>query len=97
MATLEKLVELIPAQKKVWKRFEKAFKEFKAAGGAFYTVLETVHGYNGKHVKDIGNDGDYSLHFRNIGPSIMAPRLSGFADGEHFLTFKDGVAVEDDK
>ena len=97
MATFDELVELTPAQKKAWKRFEKAFKDFIAAGGAFYTVLETVHGYNGEHVKCVENEGDYSLYFRDIGPSITDSGLAGFADDEHFVTFRNGVEVEDDE
>lgn len=94
MATFEELVELTPAQQKAWNRLEKAFNDFKKAGGKFYTVLETVHGYNGKHVESIENEGDYSLHLRTIGPSISDGGLSGFADDEHFVTFKRGVEIE---
>ncbi|HAH9343278.1 TPA: hypothetical protein HIQ17_002850 [Escherichia coli] len=95
MATFNELVELTPAQEKAWKRFEKAFNDFKKAGGKFYTVLETVHGYNGKHVSNIDTEGDYSLNFRTIGPFIFDAGLAGFADDEHFVTFKRGVEVED--
>ncbi|EHW7991904.1 hypothetical protein K3J40_002373 [Escherichia coli] len=95
MATFDELVELTPEQKKAWMRFEKAFKDFKRAGGKFYTVLETVCGYNGEHVECIENDGDYSLSWHEMPVSISDPGLAGFADDEHFVTFNPGVEVDD--
>jgi hypothetical protein len=95
MATIEDLTALTPEQQRAWNRFEKAFNDFKKAGGKFYTVLETVTGYNGKHVKTIENDGDHSLMFKDIGPHIFDAGLAGFADDEHFITFKNGVEVDD--
>lgn len=94
MRTIEDLTDLTPEQAKAWRRFEKAFNDFKAAGGEFYTVLETVTGYNGKSVKTIGNEGDHSLRFKCIGPHIFDSGLAGFADDEHFITFKRDVEVE---
>lgn len=96
MATFDELVELTPEQQRAWNRFEKAFNDFKKAGGKFYTVLETVHGYNGKHVRNIENEGDHSLNYRSIGPSISDAGLAGFADDEHFVTFNRGVKVDED-
>lgn len=95
MATIEELTELTPAQRRAWNRFEKAFNDFKKAGGKFYTVLETVTGYNGKHVQDIGNDGGHTLRFHDIGPHIFDAGLAGFADDEHFITFNIGVEVDE--
>ena len=95
MSTISDLTSLTPEQAKAWRRFEKAFNDFKAAGGEFYTVLETVTGYNGKLVETIGNDGDYSIRHESIGPSISDPGLAGFADVEHFITFNRGVEVGD--
>lgn len=50
MATLQELIDLTPAQEKAWKRLEKAVKDFRAAGGKFYSVLDTLSAYNGEHV-----------------------------------------------
>lgn len=94
MPTFEELVELTPAQQKAWNRFEKAFNDFKAAGGRFYTSLETVHGYNGAHVQCIENTGDHSLHEHSMPAFIFDAGLAGFADDEHFVTFKRGVKVD---
>lgn len=95
MATFDELVELTPEQAKAWRRFDKAFNDFKKAGGKFYTVLETVYGYNGEHVKTIENDGDHSLHTHEMPVFIFDAGLAGFADDEHFVTFKRGVEVDD--
>ncbi|MBE0114578.1 hypothetical protein [Klebsiella michiganensis] len=95
MATFDELVELTPEQRRAWNRFEKAFKDFKKAGGKFYTSLESVHGYNGEHVQDIGNEGDHSLHEHSMPVFIFDAGLAGFADDEHFVTFKDGVEIDD--
>ncbi|ELE6478034.1 hypothetical protein RMS99_004233 [Enterobacter hormaechei] len=56
MATLQELIDLTPEQEKAWKRLEKAVKDFRAAGGKFYSVLDTLSAYNGEHVYciDIG-------------------------------------------
>ena len=90
MATFDELVELTPAQQKAGDRFEKVFNDFKAAGGKFYTV----HGYNGAHVQSIENDGDYSLHEQSMPAFIYDAGLVGFADDEHFVTFRCGVKVD---
>jgi hypothetical protein len=39
------LIDLTPAQEKAWKRLEKAVKDFRAAGGKFYSVLDTLSAY----------------------------------------------------
>ncbi|MEB4492262.1 hypothetical protein [Klebsiella pneumoniae] len=95
MATFDELVELTPEQARAWRRLERAIRDFRAAGGQFYTVLETVFGYNGEHVASIGNEGDYSLKFRDVGPGISDDGLAGYADDEHFITFKPYVEMED--
>ncbi|MGQ7198499.1 hypothetical protein ACUOA9_35320, partial [Escherichia sp. HC-TM1] len=40
MATLQELIDLTPSQERAWKRIEKAVKDFRAAGGVFYSVLD---------------------------------------------------------
>lgn len=91
--TVQELIDLTPKQAEAWKQLEKAVKCFEKAGGKFYTVLDTVYGYNGKHVDDVGETGkhftgDFSM------PSITSSGLSGFADDWHGFTFKDGVEVD---
>ncbi|WP_261666927.1 hypothetical protein [Erwinia mallotivora] len=93
--TLQQLVDLTPEQLKAWKRFERAFKDFKKAGGKFYTVLETVYGYNGEHIHDVDNDVGHHVQGVSM-PSIMDRGLSGFADDWHGFILKDGVEVADD-
>lgn len=92
MATLQELIDLTPEQSKAWKRFEKAVKDFKAAGGEFYTVLETVSGYNGKYVKYIENDEDNGTDSVSM-PSVLDVGFSGFADDAHGFVLKDGVEI----
>lgn len=93
--TLQEIVDLTPEQLKAWKRFERAFKDFKKAGGNFYTVLETVYGYNGKDIYDVDNDGEHDTQSVSM-PSIMDRGLSGFADDWHGFVLKAGVEVTDD-
>ncbi len=50
MATLQELIDLTPEQEKAWNRLVKAVKDFRAAGGKFYSVLDTLSAYNGEHV-----------------------------------------------
>lgn len=38
MATLQELIDLTPEQEKAWNRLVKAVKDFRAAGGKFYSV-----------------------------------------------------------
>ncbi len=94
-ASLQELVDLTPDQEKAWKRFEKAFKDFKKAGGNFYTVLETVYGYNGKYIYEVDNDGDHFVGDVSM-PSIMDMGLSGFADDWHGFILKEGVEISED-
>lgn len=94
--TLQELVDLTPEQLKAWKRFERAVKDFKTAGGKFYTVLETVYGYNGEDIDDVDNDGEHNTQSVSM-PSIMDKGLSGFADDRHGFVLKDGVEVSDER
>ncbi|CAI1573727.1 Uncharacterised protein [Serratia entomophila] len=99
--TLEDLLELTPAQLKAWKQIEFGVKAFKKAGGEFYTVLETVSGYNGKYVDEIIGDeresryptADAHMH------SIFDVGLACFADDTHFihLTDKGEALIEGDE
>lgn len=95
MATLQELIDLTPEQEKAWKRLEKAVKDFRAAGGKFYSVLDTLSAYNGEHVSFIDETGDHhasSVHMQ----SIDAPGFCSFADDWHGITLKDGVEVDED-
>lgn len=95
MPTLQELIDLTPAQEKAWKRLEKAVKDFRAAGGRFYSVLDTLSGCNGEHIATIDSDTGYhtaSVHM----PSIDNPGFTSFADDWHGITLKDGVEVEED-
>lgn len=95
MATLQELIDLTPAQEKAWKRLEKAVKDFRAAGGRFYSVLDSLHAYNGEHVAAIDNDTGY--HTASVYmPSTTDPDLSSFADDWHGITLNDGVEVDED-
>lgn len=95
MATLQELIDLTPEQEKAWKRLEKAVKDFRAAGGRFYSVLDTLSGCNGEHVDTIDNDTGY--HTASVYmPSIDAPGFTSFADDWHGITLKDGVEVDED-
>ena len=95
MATLQELIALTPEQEKAWKRLEKAVKDFRAAGGRFYSVLDTLSGCNGEHVATIDNDTGY--HTASVYmPSIDAPGFTSFADDWHGISLKDGVEVDED-
>lgn len=95
MATLQELIDLTPAQEKSWKRLERAVKDFKAAGGKFYSVLDTLNGYNGEHVADIDENGDYHTESVYMA-SIDCTGFTSFADDWHGITLKDGVKVDED-
>lgn len=95
MATLQELIDLTPTQEKAWKRLEKAVKDFRAAGGKFYSVLDTLSAYNGEHVTTINGDTGYhtaSVHM----PSIDSPGFTSWADDWHGITLEDGIEVEED-
>jgi hypothetical protein len=95
MPTVQELIELTPEQRKAWKRLEKAIKDFKQAGGAFYSVLDTLNAYNGNNVAFIDETGE---HFTGnvLFESIDSPGLTSFADDWHGITFKPGVVPEDE-
>lgn len=99
--TIDELVELTPEQRKAWKRIESAVKAFKKAGGEFYTVLESVHGYNGTYVEtiDCGERGEGISTNDAFMPSIFDAGLAGFADDPHFfhLTDKGEKMLEGDE
>lgn len=98
--TVADLLELTPAQLKAWKQIESGVKAFKKSGGEFYTVLETVRGYNGKYVEEITGDehesrystSDVHMH------SIRNHGFAGFADDSHYihLTDKGNALLEED-
>lgn len=89
---LQNMVSLTPEQHKAWKRLEKAFKDFKKAGGEIYTVLDTVNAYNGQYIA--GVDSDVGLHTAGVlMPSITDPGFCSFADDWHGFILKEGVEV----
>lgn len=99
--TIDELVELTPEQRKAWRRIESAVKAFKKAGGEFYTVLESVRGYNGKYVDEITGD-ERESHYPTTDihmHTIFDAGLSGFADDTHFihLTDKGEALLEGDE
>ncbi|HDL6885648.1 TPA: hypothetical protein PXL93_001583 [Yersinia enterocolitica] len=89
--TTEELLALTPEQVKAWKRFKAAVKDFKKAGGEFYTVLDSVRAYNGKYVEQITGDESESPHETSDAgmDSISNPGLSGFADDTHYIHLTD--------
>ncbi|KAF6596663.1 hypothetical protein G9G39_06255 [Cronobacter sp. EKM101R] len=94
MATLQELIDLTPEQARAWKRFERAVRDFRASGGKFYSVLDTISGYNGEHVARIDNDVGY--HTQSVFmPSVDAPGFTSFADDWHGITLKSGVEVDE--
>ena len=95
MATLQELIDLTPAQEKAWKRLEKAVKDFRAAGGKFYSVLDTLSAYNGEHVATINGDTGYPTASVYM-PSIDSPGFTSWADDWHGITLEDGIEVEKD-
>lgn len=96
MATLQELIDLTPEQQRAWKRLERAVKDFRAAGGKFYSVLDTLSGYNGEHVACIDESGDY--HTASVYmSSIDSTGFTSFADDWHGITLNDGVEVEEDQ
>ena len=92
--TLQDLIDLTPAQAKAWKRLERAVKDFKEAGGKFYSVLNTLSGYNGEHVSCIDNDTGYHTGSVYM-PSIDSEGFTSRADDWHGITLKDGVIIEE--
>lgn len=92
MTPQEKL-SLTPDQEKAFKLFERAFNKCKKSGITFYTVLESVTAFNGEYIDSIHDDKS-ALDFSLGDPStpdyncIMHPDLSGWADDEHFVSFK---------
>jgi len=93
---IQRLVDLTESQKKAWNKIEKAFKEFKSAGGKVYTVLGTVSAYNGQYIA--GVDNDVGHHTADVFmPSISDEGLSGFADDWHGFILKEGVEVSSDE
>lgn len=85
----DELLALTPAQEKAWRKFKKAVAEFEAAGGKFYTALETVHAYNGEYVTDISNDSSQYLAPDACMDYIQNMGFSGFADDTHYIHLTD--------
>ncbi|MGM7654041.1 hypothetical protein [Serratia marcescens] len=85
--TIDELVELTPEQLKAWRKIESGVKAFKKAGGEFYTVLESMHGYNGAYVDEItGGERREGIPTNDAYmPRIFDAGLAGFADDKHFF------------
>ncbi|CAI1103887.1 Uncharacterised protein [Serratia ficaria] len=85
--TIDELVELTPEQRKAWRKIESGVKAFKKAGGQFYTVLESVHGYNGTYVDTIdgGERGEGISTNDAYMPIIFDAGLAGFSDDSRFI------------
>lgn len=93
--TVSQLIELTETQQRAWDRMVRAMRDFEKAGGQFYTVLETLNGYNGEYVERIDNEGDFNTQDVYM-PYYVSTGLSGFADDKHFITLKEGVEVEEE-
>jgi len=82
---------LTPDQQKAWNAFKRAVKKCEKSGIKFYTVLETVHAVNNKHLHTIHDgDGAEHLNMQDSGaPSICNFGFSGWADDIHYAEFID--------
>ncbi|CAI1036884.1 hypothetical protein [Serratia fonticola] len=98
--SLEELLALTPEQEKAWRQMKAGFKAFTKAGGKFYTILESVHAYNGEYVNDITGDENESAYPTPDAKMdfIFNSGLAGFADDAHFihLTTKGEKLLEED-
>jgi len=52
----DKAIELNPAQKKAWKKFEEAVKGLRKTNVYLYQMLAKVGGLNGDHVERVTDD-----------------------------------------
>lgn len=92
--TLQELIDLTPEQGRAWRRLERAVKDFQAAGGRFYCVLDSMSGYNGEFVAGIDNDGTY--HTQDVSmPIIDAKGFTSFADDWHGIILKPGINIDE--
>lgn len=98
----QELIEMTPEQQRAFNRIKKAVKDFKRSGGKFYTVLDKVHGLNGKYVESIETnflhngrpDGDLDAQLDVSMDFISDSGLSGFADDTHMIILTDeGLAL----
>ncbi len=88
-------IALTATQQKHWDQMIKSLKAFKRCGGRIHTVLETIHGYNGKNY---GGTTDMLRHenwekcaeigLGTFSASHLEWDLSGFADDTHFIEVK---------
>ncbi|MGJ0637202.1 hypothetical protein [Xenorhabdus bovienii] len=84
------LIELTPEQLKAWKRIERAVIDFKKSGGVFYTVLDCLHGLNGKNVYAISvGDGGDIITENILMSSIRDAGFSGMCDDIHSIYLID--------
>ncbi|ENU1229315.1 hypothetical protein [Providencia rettgeri] len=96
--TAQELIEMTPEQQRAFNRFEKAANDFKKAGGRFYTVLEKIHGLNGKYVvsilTDVQSGGHIDTQLDVSIDFIFDWGFSGFADDTHMIKLTDeGLAL----
>ncbi len=88
MKTADELVELTPAQLKAWKKLQAAVEEFVNAGGQFYSNLDSLSGYNGKHVAKIEPNCTGDCQADDCGmPFIMNAGFCSYADDDAGLFF----------
>lgn len=89
--TTDELLALTPEQEKAWRRIKSGVKAFTEAGGKFYTVLESMHAYNGKYVSKITTGEDMSQYYAADAHMdfIFNWGIAGFADDDHFIHLTD--------
>nr|WP_181374718.1 hypothetical protein [Pectobacterium carotovorum]AKG47566.1 hypothetical protein pA_00126 [Pectobacterium carotovorum] len=95
--TAQELIEMTPEQQKAFNRIKKAVNDFKGAGGRFYTVLDNIHGLNGKYVESIETsylhngrpDGDLDTQLDVSMDFVSDSGFSGFADDTHMIKLTD--------
>ncbi|WP_272519582.1 hypothetical protein [Providencia sp. PROV195] len=98
----QELIEMTPEQQRAFNRIKKAVKDFKKSGGKFYTVLDNIHGLNGKYVESIETcflhngrpDGDLDTQLDVSMDFITDSGFGGFADDTHMIKLTDeGLAL----
>jgi hypothetical protein len=97
--TAQDYVDLTPEQQKAWDRLAKAVKDFRKAGGDFYVVLQSMHGFNGKHIHCVQGEGDptHQCEYFSTGsvdlPVIYQNGFCSFADDPHEFVLKPGKHI----
>lgn len=92
---VQELIDLTPAQMKAWKALESAVKLCKKEKIFFYQCLDTLHGLNGRNVKNVvGDEKSDGMQGRDecclqwlSYPSVTT--ACSFADDNHYVVLKD--------